>query len=333
MLVGSTDGYLYCVKPCDGGKLDWAMNQRAPVSDAIFADTDGDGKDEVLVASEDGFLYALGREHLPAPKYVYENDGVTLATSAGTDLDELETADTLWANWAKVPGADAYEYAVITGGGTFITNPKFISSGDKTQVKASGLKLELGQRYFFAVRALNKTSGKSSGETISDGVKVVDKTGPAVTLSVTPNPFDPGTHSACSITASFVDAHKLASYHLWIEDKNGKTVRDWGVQKIKTAKASSTVSWDGKDSAGQAAPWGTYKVRAKGTDTIPRTSEKTVDLVLQQAKTSGDGGAGQEGMIQEGCSCEVGGGGRGGWSLLVLVFLLRRRGLTLPYSA
>lgn len=329
VVIGSTDGYLYCVKPCDGAKLDWALDLRAPVSDAIFADTDGDGKDEVLVASEDGFLYALGREHLPAPKYVYENNGKGIATSAGLDIDELETGDTLWANWAKVSGADAYEYAVLTAGGTFVTNPKFVSAGDKTQVKASGLKLKLGQRYFFAVRAHNKKSGKSSGETISDGVLVVDKAAPVITLSASPNPFAPPKDATCTINASFADGHALASYQLVIEDKNGKTIRDWGSQKISSTSASTTVGWDGKDSAGKAVLPGTYTVKATAADTRSHVSNKTVALVVEEAAQQGDGGGpGGGGITQEGCSCEAGGMAGSGWGLLLVVGLLwRRRGL------
>lgn len=170
VLVPSTDGHLYAVDPC-GMVLDWALDLRYPVGEAILADTDGDGEDEIVVTAADGFLYGIDREVIPAPAYVYENDGTTLATTSAADVDELVTVDTLHANWAPVDGATSYEYAVITPAGTFVTAPNFVSAGAATSVSPTGLPLIAGRRYLFAVRAIGPDG--SSSEALSDGVVVL----------------------------------------------------------------------------------------------------------------------------------------------------------------
>jgi hypothetical protein len=169
VLVPSTDGYLYAVDPC-AMTLDWALDFHAPVGEAILADTDGDGEDEIVVTVADGFLYGIDREVTPAPAFVYENNGTTLATSAAEDIDEFVTVDTLHANWAPVAGATSYEYAVLAAGGTFVTVPDFLSAGPATSASPSGLPLISGNRYYFAVRAIGPDG--SSSEALSDGVIV-----------------------------------------------------------------------------------------------------------------------------------------------------------------
>jgi outer membrane protein assembly factor BamB len=169
-LVPSTDGHLYALDPCTL-VLRWALDFRYPVGEAILADPDGDGFDEIVVTVADGFLYGIDREVLPAPAYVYENDGTRIVTRPEDDVDELVTSGRLHANWAAVPGATAYEYAVITPGGAFVTRPNFVNVGLSTAVTTDELPLRVGQRYLFAVRAIG-TEGSSS-EALSDGVVVL----------------------------------------------------------------------------------------------------------------------------------------------------------------
>jgi uncharacterized protein (TIGR03382 family) len=330
-LLGSDDGYLYAVDTCAATpKLEWSLYMRAPVSEAVFGDVDGDKKDEILVGSQDGYLFALGREHLPAPAYVYENDGKGPVTSAAKDLDAMEHHDTLYANWAKVPGADAYEYAVITSFGSIITKPDFVKVGDKTSATATGLKLKLGQRYFFAVRAVNTKSGKSSGEALSDGVLVVDNAPPTIKLVANPNPFDPEKEIACGIQATLRDGHKLASYRIWITDAGGATVKDSGTQTVAAYTATPTMSWDGK--ANGKISYGSYTIKAEATDT--KSHKTTASLTLRLVSKDGGGFAGDGGVDPgstdpDGCECNTGGSGSPvGVAMLLLlgVWLVRRRG-------
>ena len=169
VLVPSTDGFLYAIDPC-GMRIEWVLDLRYPVGEAILADTDGDGEDEIVVTAADGFLYGIDREVIPRPTFVYENDGTGPALTAADDIDDFITRDVLHANWAPVDGATAYEYAVLTPEGSFVTPGPFVNVGAATSADPTGLPLLPGRRYLFAVRAIGPMG--SSSEALSDGVVV-----------------------------------------------------------------------------------------------------------------------------------------------------------------
>jgi hypothetical protein len=169
-LIGSTDGFLYAIDPCHGA-LDWAFDAKFAVGDAILADTSGDGVDEILVPAADGYVHALQQRLLAPPSYVNDNavNGATVV--AGPDVDTVQTYDTLGASWDGVPEADGYQVAVLTPGGTFVTQPDWVNVGKVTEAALSKLSLADGKKYVVSVRAVSKTKG-SSVEARSNGVTV-----------------------------------------------------------------------------------------------------------------------------------------------------------------
>ncbi len=171
-LVGSTDGYLYAIDPC-AGALDWAFDMKFAVGDPILADTDGDGVDQILVPAADGWLHAIGPRLLDAPAEVNDNDPYVAVPAA--DVDEARTQEWLGASWTAVTGADGYQVAVLTEGGTYVTQPDWVDvTGTSTILK--GLSLATGKKYVVAVRAVSKTKG-ASVEARSDGVTVLEPVG------------------------------------------------------------------------------------------------------------------------------------------------------------
>jgi hypothetical protein len=166
-VVGSSDGWLYGIDPCTRG-LDFAVPFDAPVGAAAFADTDGDGLDEILVSVADGYLYGLKNAPLPGPSSVRDID---LASGQLVDIDEVTSRDTLSAAWDPVPGAMGYEVAIVRGDGAlgFLTTPAW-TPVDATTYTHVGLNLIDGERYSFAVRA--RTSEGVSPDVLSDGVIV-----------------------------------------------------------------------------------------------------------------------------------------------------------------
>ncbi|MEQ9076178.1 MAG: VCBS repeat-containing protein [Sandaracinaceae bacterium] len=169
VLFGSTDGYLYAIDPCSEPlRKIWSLSFRAPVGEAIFADTDGDGLEELVVSAADGFLYGVDTEALPAPETVLDTDpGLGLTTE---DVDETRGA-ALGARWDAVPEAESYEYAVFTIGGSPVTrnpmdetNPFIPTTSTSVEHR---LGLEAGTTYFFAVRAIGAEG--TSSEALSDG--------------------------------------------------------------------------------------------------------------------------------------------------------------------
>lgn len=172
-LVGSSEGYLYAMDACAATPtIRWAMNFRAPVGEAILADTDADGSDEIVVSSADGFLHGIDTETFPAPEFVYDTDPPRVTNM---DVDE-RTATSLEATWGTVAGATAYEWALFTASGSPISrgarpeDGAFIRTTTTTAFWNEGLVD--GTRYVFAVRAIG-TGGVASVETLSDGVTFI----------------------------------------------------------------------------------------------------------------------------------------------------------------
>jgi hypothetical protein len=166
-VVGSSDGWLYAINPCDG-TLDFSVQIGSPVGEPVFGDTDGDGNDEILATAADGYLYDLKNQAITAPAYVWDTDpdqGIT-----DHDVDSIVTTDKLSAAWAAVTGATAYQVEVVTTDGQLLSTPKWQSVGTLTSTSLTGLSLQDGTKYFFAVRAIS-TNGPSV-DTMSNGVTV-----------------------------------------------------------------------------------------------------------------------------------------------------------------
>ncbi len=171
-VVGSADGWLYAVDPC-AGTLDFAVPFGAPVGAVAIADTDGDGNDELLVSVADGYLYGLKNAPLRGPGIVRDLDP---ASASGDDVDEVTTRDTLSASWDPVPGATGYEVAIAKADGGYVFYPPW-QPVDATSYTRTGLALEDGVQYVFAVRAV-AAAGRSP-DILSDGV-LVHRLGPPV---------------------------------------------------------------------------------------------------------------------------------------------------------
>ena len=183
-VVGSADGWLYAIDPC-AGTLDFAVPFGAPVGAVASADTDGDGNDELLVSVADGYLYGLKNAPLRGPGIVRDLDP---ATASGEDIDEVTTRDTLSASWDPVPGATGYEVAIAKADGGYVFYPPW-QPVDATSYTRTGLALEDGVQYVFAVRAVS-AAGRSP-DILSDGV-LVHRLGPPPTDAGVDQP-DAGT--------------------------------------------------------------------------------------------------------------------------------------------
>ncbi len=167
VLVGSTDGFLYAVDACSLS-LRWSYGFGMPVSSPVLLDTDGNGKDEILVSVADGYLHALQNEALAAPEEVLDTDpphGVM-----NLDVDEIESSSMLHAKWSAVPGASSYEVAVVGGSGAYVSSGPWQSVGNATSASVGALPLFDGAMYRFAVRAVGPLG--VSPDVASDGVVV-----------------------------------------------------------------------------------------------------------------------------------------------------------------
>ncbi|NOY92124.1 MAG: VCBS repeat-containing protein [Deltaproteobacteria bacterium] len=165
-LVGSTDGWLYWVDPCDG-TLVHAIDFGVAVGQTVFADTNGDGLDELLVSAADGYLYGLKQRNIERPAWV--NDIDPADPSGMDDVDLVNTRDTLIGRWAAVPGAVRYEVGVFYDGAPLLAD-RWQDVGTDTEVTLAGLSLINGRRYAISVRAISAAG--PSVDAVSDGAIV-----------------------------------------------------------------------------------------------------------------------------------------------------------------
>jgi hypothetical protein len=167
VLVGSSDGYLYVIDPCAGGFVR-SIRFDAAVGEAVFGDTDGDGKDEILVTAGDGNLHALQHHSIDPPDLVYDID---VEVGGSADVDEIEDGTPLAARWDPVPGAIGYEAALLDRDG-YATDPPWRAVTAPTIVFDDVLATD-GSFFRVAVRSVSET-GRST-DLASDGVSTRDR--------------------------------------------------------------------------------------------------------------------------------------------------------------
>jgi hypothetical protein len=164
-VVGSSDGWIYGVDPCDA-TLKFSVDMGAPAGEVVFGDTDGDGKDELIVSVADGYLYGLKNAAVQTPQNVIDLDPDHGATSV--DVDVTRSSTSLSGRWNAVPGAARYEVAVADSDGKMLTVPSWNDAGATTQATVSALTLDPAKKYYFGVRAVSAMGTSPDG--VSDGV-------------------------------------------------------------------------------------------------------------------------------------------------------------------
>jgi hypothetical protein len=167
-VVGSTDGWLYAVDACNG-TLQFVVPFGESVCGAVLGDTNGDGRDEVLVSTSGGYLYDVQNEALPSPAPVIDTDppiGIT-----NKEVSTIATQNTLYGAWRSVPGATNYQIAISHEPEGIISNPPWQDAGSATAGTITGLPLVGGQRYYFAARAIGPQG--NSVDALSPGVVVI----------------------------------------------------------------------------------------------------------------------------------------------------------------
>lgn len=287
-VVGSTDGWLYALSVEDAS-LDWTMNFRANVGEPIAADIDADAATELVVSVGDGHVHAIDRQEISPPEEVWDTDGSFTAMSAADDLDEIEGATSVGANWRDAPGASGYDYRLLTDDGVVVVD--WAGTTGATGFVRDDLSLQLGRRYVVAVRALGTVGGDpaTSAEVLSDGFLIVDRTPPGLSVSVEPSPFWPdgsGPDVDTTVSLAAADRVGLLRYVARALDSSGSLVRDFGTTEIGGLSHLGSFLWDGRDDAGDVVPPGVYTIEVTVTDLS--SLQTTADALVQVCDAAGD---------------------------------------------
>jgi hypothetical protein len=322
IVAGSTDGWLYGIDACSL-TLRWAHDFHYPVGDPIVADTDGDGTDDIVVSVGDGFLYGLTARTLDAPAAVLD-----LAPPDLKDVDEVETFDVLHAAWSAVPGAASYLVRPLTMAGTALRFPESVAVTG-TRVALRELPLRVGGRYRVGVTALRADG--TSVETLSDGVTVVDRTAPTITITRSRDLFRPRAMEHVDITVEVSDRTGLVRNRTEIRSPSNAVVRVLEDYEPRTRYAARVlrVTWGGTDDSGALVPDGTYTIVATATDVGDHSTREvaTIDVgAPSHTDVSATGSARLSAM--GGCHCRASrdrAQWRAWWALVGGLALCRRR--------
>jgi hypothetical protein len=326
VLVGSTDGWLYALDPCSLAIV-WSVDLRYPVGEPIVADLNGDGEDEIVVSVADGYLVGIGGAAYDAPLVRDVEAG-----APATDIDEIDTFDTLFAAWDAVPGASSYIVSVFTEYGSEVRFPNAADVGNVIGVTIPMLALAQGQRYVISVQAVGPDGPGLEGR--SDGVTVVDTQAPDATVTVRPRVSWPPNLIFPTVDASCTDRVGLARIETSIEETDGTAIETLEGRDVTGRNATSSTRWMGLI-LGLDAPAGTYMARVTCTDLSGHTTTATSELTLDpsavpveaDAGVPVDGGAAIE-PGGDGCGCRAaprGGAPLGTLLMLALVLWRRRR--------
>ncbi len=326
VLAGSTDGFLYAIDPCTLAVI-WSLDLRYPVGESVVGDVNGADPDELLVTCADGFLYGIGRAAYENPSPVLDTD--PLAGHPDTDVDAVDTVDSLWAKWSPVTGATSYEIGVYSAGGSETRFPNFTNVGNVTNARIDGLPLRQGQRYYVSVRAIGPNGPGLEGR--SNGVTVTDTLAPTAIVTVSPNPAWPAAGNPPMVIATCADRVGLSHYSIDVRRPDGTLLRSLDDRDYTGQSHEVHVPWDGRDTAGTAQPAGSYTARVVCRDLhmLETTADATFALDPSatpppDAGTPRDAGmdGGTRPPASPGCGCRTAGDSRssraGGLALLAL---------------
>jgi MYXO-CTERM domain-containing protein len=267
----TSEGRLYAVAAADGA-VQWSLDFGGGLGDPIAADVDGDGEVELLLTTSDGFLNAIDTAALAAPAWVRE---VVAPVEGGdpADIDQQEDSQRIVAQWDPVPGADGYGITLRDDMGGIIVPQKNIPATAWTEFK--GLHLQPGTTYRVALAAYR--AGTVSGEmtsyspvVLSDGVTIVDNTGPAIdsfTAKLSAGPV-------LDLAATMHDDTRLT---LWSMELVCDGISHW---MVTSPLAVSTATVAAQVSPPDLPMWGACEVTLTVVDTAKHKAEAKRSFLL-----------------------------------------------------
>lgn len=263
VLVGATDGFLYCIDALTGD-IEWVNEFYYQVGEPVLADTDGDGTLDIVVAVADGHVYVLTRATLGAVQNVRDAavspEGQIL--NPGADASQTEVIERLGATWDAVPGATGYMVAVLSDRNTYVVD--WMDVGNTTQLVITDSRLVYGRSYRVLVQAYDRDRNGSPWSS-SNGIEIIDVAPPTISdLVADPSPFNPDL-TTTTIHAQLSDLTGLVSYKLEILSASGTLVYT-RTEGTSSTSVTLALPWDGRNSSGIRLADGLYTLRMTTTD-------------------------------------------------------------------
>ena len=245
----------------------------APLSGALWADWDHDGRLERLLSHNGGEVLVYQHSDLEAPTELWvapcERSPVCDGDSAGLEYatEPLTRADALCYGWRPLEELSGAEVQLREEGGVELTD--WIEAPLSGRGVLRDVSLVQGVRYQLALRAwVDRPEGREvTDEVRSQLVSFEDVTPPSVALTERDQrgslrEGDP----ALSLTLDASDNVILSGWSVHIISSAGVRVRSLGRGSLSDQTFTRALSWDGTYASGERLPAGDYEVRASVVD-------------------------------------------------------------------
>jgi len=245
----------------------------APLSGAIWADWDDDGRLERLLSHSGGEVLIYQHSDLEAPVGLWvapcERPPVCEGDSEGAEraIEPLRRADALCYGWRPLEELSGAEVQLREEGGAELTG--WVEAPLTGRGALRNLSLVQGVRYQLALRAwVDRPEGREvTDERLSQLVSFEDVTPPSVSLTELNQRGSLGEGDpALSLNVEASDDVTLSGWSVNIISSAGVRVRSLGRGSLSDQSFTTALSWDGTNANGERLPTGEYEVRASVVD-------------------------------------------------------------------
>ena len=272
VLAADTDGFVYGVSRL--GSLDFSFAVSGPFDEMIPWVTDN-GTQLLFHSRQRGAIERIGTGEWQVPQNVRE---VAIDGSDNQqDIDVQENSGTVLCACDRLAGVTAYTMQLHAAQGAVLASQDILIAGDEPAAVIGpavfdGLSLSIGQYYYCSAR-MSDAPAMDAYSGFSDGIVIVDRTGPSIEMFAPPTPV--------------VSGAEVVSVLLRVTDRTGlDMVRYYGPGNFDGfiladgADVDETLLWMPVTTGGTRLPDGVYRLWVEAADRAGNYSEGFTDIVI-----------------------------------------------------